>query len=90
MYFDTVFCFSALENILEQLRETREKVTSKCGEFEGMIADISKEASDSISLRERVGMTHRSLTMIEMRQEKVMREALYENGKSQLFYFHAA
>ena len=47
-----------------------------------MISDVSKAANESLSLRERVGMTHRSLTMIEMRQEKVMREALYENGEA--------
>jgi len=80
-----LFCvIRALADLLERLKETRKKVTSKCGEFEEMIADVNKAVNESLSLRERVGMTHRSLTMIEMRQEKVMREALYENGKVQL------
>ena len=70
-----------LQNLLERLRETRRKVSAKCDEFDGMVADISKEAEESVSLREKVGMTHRSLTLIEMKQEKVMREALYENGE---------
>ena len=70
-----------MQALLESLKETREKVSEECGEFEKLIGDISKEANESLSLRERVGMTHRSLTLIEMRQEKAMREALYEKGK---------
>ena len=79
IYF--LLLYSAMQSLLERLRETKERVTAQNDELEGMISNISKATNESCLLRERVGMTHRSLTLIEMRQEKVMREALYENGK---------
>ena len=42
--------------------------------------DVQNENEENSRLQDRVAMAHRSLTLLELRQEKVMRDALYDNS----------
>lgn len=66
---------------MQKLKKAKENLASKNEDFERAINGVKKEASEGCNLRERIGMNHRSLTLLERRQEKIMREALYENGE---------
>nr|CAB3262203.1 uncharacterized protein LOC100178656 [Phallusia mammillata] len=70
---------TSLDGLVQKLRKLKESLASKNSEVEREINGVKREASEGCSLRERIGMNHRSLTLLERRQEKVMREALYEN-----------
>ncbi|CAK8689273.1 unnamed protein product [Clavelina lepadiformis] len=72
-------------SLLKNLEESKRQTEAKCDLMQDTISDVSKAVDESRILRERIGMTHRSLTLLEMRQEKMMREALYENVSANCF-----
>lgn len=70
---------SLIEQLSNNLIKDKQRVEERFSEMEQLMIDVQNENEENSRLQDRVAMAHRSLTLLELRQEKVMRDALYDN-----------
>ncbi|XP_026694706.2 uncharacterized protein LOC100178656 [Ciona intestinalis] len=83
--FSSVSSSSGKRNIDKERETTRQRreLYSRLDAMDDVVDKLEIEASASFALQDRIRMTQGTLSRLEMRQEKITREAIYENVTSQ-------